>query len=135
MDQPVGFTSDRVGQRTQVVTLDGDCDRSTAPEAERRILAALGAGRTEIIFDLRGLASIDSPMLYALFRGLVQSKLQAGKLLLIRPNARVWTVFELNGLDRVFPAFLNLKEASADAPSEPRKAVEEASADSGEVDQ
>jgi anti-anti-sigma factor len=128
MGQPVGFSSDRVGQRTQVLTLDGECNRSAALEAELRILAALGAGRTEIIFDLRGLTSIDSLMLHALFRGLVRSRLQAGKLLLIRPNASVWTVFESNGLDRVFPTSHDFKDALASAPSKPRKIVEPATA-------
>ena len=111
MGQPVCFSSDRVGQRTELLTLDGDCDRSAALEAEQRILDALGAGRTEIIFDLRGLASIDYLMLGVLFRGLVRSRLQAAKLLLIRPNAYVWTVFESNGLDRVFPTAPDLVSA------------------------
>jgi anti-sigma B factor antagonist len=123
MGQPVGFSSDRVGQSTQVLTLDGDCDRSTAVEAEQRILAALGAGRKEIIFDLRGLTSIDSSMLHVLFRGLVRSRLRAGKLLLIRPNAYVWTVFEVNGLDRVFPASHDLKEALASPSGNARRSL------------
>jgi anti-anti-sigma factor len=135
MDQAVCFSSDRVGQRTQVLTLDGECDDSAAIEAEQRILAALGAGRTEIVFDLRGLTSIDSSMLHALFRGLVRSRRQDGKFLLIRPNSYVWTVFELNGLDRVFVTSLDLKNAFASAPSTPRQILEPETADSGKVDQ
>jgi anti-sigma B factor antagonist len=135
MGQAVCFSSDRVGQRTQVLTLDGECDGSAALEAEQRILSALGAGRTEIVYDLRGLTTVDSSMLHALFRGLVRSRLQAGKLLLIRPNACVWTVFELSGLDRVFPTSLDLKDALASAPGKPRKILEPGTADSGKVNQ
>jgi anti-anti-sigma factor len=136
MGQPVDFSSDRVGQRTQVLTLDGECNRSAALEAELRILAALGDGRTEIIFDLRGLTSIDSLMLHVLVRGLARSTLKAGRLLLIRPNAHVWTVFESNGLDGVFPTSHDFKDALASAPSnKPPKIVEAVTADSGNVDQ
>ena len=113
MAQPVCFSSDTIGRRTQLLTLDGDCDSSAALEAERRILVALGAGRTEIIFDLRGLTSIDSSMLNVLFRGLVRSSAEEASLLLVRPNASVWTSFELSGLDRLFATSHDLKDALA----------------------
>src|SRR5688572_31829484 len=100
MAQAVCFSSDTIGPCTQVLTLDGDCDDSAALEAERLIGAALGAGRTEIILDLRGVISIDSSMLHVLFRGLVRSSAKAAYLLLVRPNSSVWTAFELSGLDR-----------------------------------
>jgi anti-anti-sigma factor len=115
MRQAVCFSSDTIGRRTQVLTLDGDCDSSAALEAERRILAALGAGRTEIILDLRGLISIDSSMLNVLFRGLIRSSAKDASLLLVRPNASVWTAFELRGLDRVLPTSHDLKDAFARA--------------------
>jgi hypothetical protein len=54
MAQAVSYWSDAIGERTQVLTLEGDCDLSTAVEAEQRIVAALDDGRTEIVFDLRG---------------------------------------------------------------------------------
>lgn len=124
MAHAVCFSSDTSGRCTQVLTLDGDCDESAALEAERRILAALGAGRTEIILDLRGVISIDSSMLHALFRGLVRSSAKDGKLRLIRPNASVWTSFEQSGLDRVFPTSLDLRDALARAAPKPRKNLE-----------
>jgi anti-anti-sigma factor len=116
MAHAVCFSSDTIGRRTQVLTLDGDCDRSAAFEADLRILAALGAGRTEIIFDLRGLISIDSSMLNVLFRGLVRSSAKDGSLLLVRPNETVWTAFEVSGLDRLFPTSHDLKDALSKAP-------------------
>jgi anti-anti-sigma factor len=111
MAQAVCFSSDTIGKHTQVLTLDGDCDSPAALEVERRILAALGAGRNEIIFDLRGVVSIDTPMLNALFRGLIRSAAKDGNLLLIRPNANVWTAFESVGFDHAFPTSLDLKDA------------------------
>jgi anti-anti-sigma factor len=109
--QTVSFSSDRIDERTQVLTLDGKCDLSTALEAEQRIAAALDAGRTEIIFDLRGVSSLGSSVLSVLFRGLVRMKGRSGRFVLIRPNAHVWALFESNGLDRVFRSFLDLNDA------------------------
>jgi anti-anti-sigma factor len=113
MAQGVCFSSDTIGSHTQLLTLDGHCDDSGAIEAERRILAALGAGRNDIILDLRGVISMDPATLNVLFRGLVGSVAKDGNLLLIRPNASVWTVFEMSGLDRLFPTSIDLKDALA----------------------
>ncbi len=115
MTQTVTFSSDPTGDRTQVLTLDGRCDASTAVEAERRILASLDAGRTEIIFDLRGVISLAPSMLQALSRGSIQAKARSGHLAIVRPNATVWALFEQGGLRRVFPSFVELRDALADS--------------------
>jgi anti-anti-sigma factor len=112
MAQTVSFSSDRIGERTQVLTLDGECDLSTALEAEQRILAALDAGRTDIVFDLRGVSALGSSLLQVLLRGLIRAKARSGGLVLVRPNAYVWALFERSGLDHAFPTFLDLKDAS-----------------------
>jgi anti-anti-sigma factor len=113
MGQTVSFSSDRTGESTQVLTLDGRCDKATAAEAERRILAALAAGRTEIIFDLRGVISLTPSMLTMLSRGAIQAKARNGNLALVRPNNHVWALFEEGGLGRVFPTFSELRDAVA----------------------
>jgi anti-anti-sigma factor len=113
MAQTVSFSSDRIGERTQVLTPDGRCDVSTALEAEQQIIAALDAGRTEIIFDLRGVSSLGSSLLHVLFRGLIRAKGRRGRLVLVRPNAYVWARFERSGLGHAFPTFIDLKGALA----------------------
>ena len=115
MTQTVTFSSDRMGDRTQVLTLDGRCDASTAAEAERRILSALDAGRTEIVFDLRGVISLTPALLQALSRGSIQAKARSGHLAIVRPNAYVWALFEEGGLRRVFPSFPELRDAVAES--------------------
>jgi len=116
MAQAVSFSSDRIGEHTQVLTLDGECEVSTAFEAERLIAAALDDGRTEIIFDLRAVRSLDSSVLHVLFRGLIRTKGRSGRLVIIRPNAQVWASFESSGLDQAFPTFLELKDALMSPP-------------------
>jgi anti-anti-sigma factor len=116
MAQTVSFSSDKIDERTQILTLNGKCGSSTALEAEQQITTALDAGTTELIFDLRGVSSLGSSVLHVLFRGLVRTKERSGRLVLIRPNAHVWALFESNGLDRVFGSYLDLEHALAKPP-------------------
>jgi anti-anti-sigma factor len=111
------FSSDSTGEFIQILTLDGRCDASTAAEAERRILAAFDAGRTEIVFDLRGVTSLAPAMLTMFSRGAIEAKARDGQLAIVRPNAHVWALFEEHGLGRVFPSFLELKGALAKVPA------------------
>ena len=117
MAHQVSFSSDRTGEHTQVLTLNGRCDATTAAEAERRILAALDAGRTEIVFDLRGVISLAPSMLATLSRGAIEAKARDGELAIVRPNSHVWAQFEEGGLGRVFPSFAGLKDALARVPA------------------
>jgi anti-anti-sigma factor len=107
------LSSDRIADGTEVLTLNGKCDLSTALLAEQRIVSALDAGTTEIIFDLRGVTSIGRSMLQVLFRGLIRMG-RNGRLVLVRPNAHVWALFEESGLDKVFSTFPDLEGALAE---------------------
>lgn len=113
MTQAVSFSSDSIDERTQVLTLDGECDLSTALKAEKRILAALDSGSTEIILDLRGLRSLGFEGLTMLFRGQIRTKARHGRFMLIRPNPYVWTLIESSGLDHTFSTFRDLNDALA----------------------
>jgi anti-anti-sigma factor len=114
--QTVFFSSDRIGGETEVLTLNGRCDLSTALHAEQRIVSALDAGTTQIIFDLRGVTTIGRAMLQMLFRALIRVKGQNGRLVLIRPNSYVWASFERSGLDKGFSTSRDLKGALARPP-------------------
>jgi anti-anti-sigma factor len=118
MTQTAFFSSDRIGDYTEILTLNGECDRSAALHAEQQIVSAIDAGRTEIIFDLRGVTSLGRSMLQVLFRALIRMG-QNGRLVLVRPNASVWVRFEKSGLDKGFSSFPDLKGALA-AVSIPR---------------
>jgi anti-anti-sigma factor len=118
MARTTSFSSDRIGAGTEVLTLNGKCDLSTALNAEQRIVSALDGGTTEIIFDLRGVTSMSRSMLQMLFRVLIRMG-QRGRLVLVRPNADVWALFQESGLDKGFSTFPDLRGALA-AVSVPR---------------
>jgi anti-anti-sigma factor len=107
------FSSDRIGDGAEVLTLNGKCDLSTALLVEQRIASALAGGATEIIIDLRGVTSIGRSMLQVLFRALIRMG-RNGRLVLVRPNAHVWARFEESGLDKGFSTFLDLQGALAE---------------------
>jgi anti-anti-sigma factor len=115
MTDTITISSDRIGADTEVLTLDGKCDLLAAVAAERRIVWALAAGANHIIFDLRGVTSFSAPMLHMLFRGLMQVGAENGRLVLVRPNASVWGLFEQNGMDRGFASTPDLKGALVEA--------------------
>ena len=112
MARATSFSSDRIGAGTEVLTLNGNCDLSTALNAEQRIVSALDGGTTEIIFDLRGVTSMSRSMLQMLFRALIRMG-QRGRLVLVRPNADVWARFQESGLDKGFSTFPDLRGALA----------------------
>ena len=114
MIHTASFSSDTIGDHAEVLTLNGECDLATTLYAEQQIVSALDAGRTEIIFDLRGVTSLDRSMLQVLFRALFRMG-QDRRLLLIRPNSHVWALFEESGLDQGFSTFPDLRGALADA--------------------
>jgi len=113
MVQTASFSPDRIGDRTEVLTLNGECDLSTAFHAEQQIVSALDAGATQIVFDLRGVTSLGRSMLHVLLRALIRMG-QNGRMVLVRPSAAVWTVFEESGMDKAFASFADLEGALAE---------------------
>jgi anti-anti-sigma factor len=113
MTKTASLSSDKIGESTEILTLSGKCDLSTALRAEQQIVSALDAGRTEIIFDLRGVTWLGRSMLQVLFRALIRMG-QRGRLVLVRPNAHVWALFEESGMDKGFSTFADLEGALAE---------------------
>lgn len=101
------------GDKSELLTLDGEFDRSNAGQFEQALDDALHAGKPQLIVDLRGVSFLDSAMLRVLIRGLGEALAGGGRLALIRPNEHIWRVFVLTGLSHTFPAFGRLDEALA----------------------
>src|SRR5687767_13731006 len=119
MAQTDSVSSDRIDERTQVLKLDGRCDLSTTVETEQKILADLDAGRTEIIFDLRGVISFGSAVLRVRLRGLIRTKGRSGRLVLIRPNAYACASLARSRMYHAFPTFIDLRTTLASANAAP----------------
>jgi anti-anti-sigma regulatory factor len=112
MTQTASLSPDTLVDSTKILTLTGHCDLSAARQAEQRIDSAIDGGATDVIVDLRGVTSVDRPMLQVLFRALIRMG-HGSRLALVRPGAKVWERFEEAGLDRGFSTFADLKAALA----------------------
>ncbi len=112
MIQTASLSTDTLVDSTEILTLTGHCDQAAALQAEQRIDSAIYSGATDVIVDLRGVTSLDRPILQVLFRALIRMG-QDSRLALVRPGAQVWERFEEAGLDRGFSTFADVKAALA----------------------
>lgn len=86
-----------------VVVVTGDVDVVSAPALRARIRAAVdGEPEGTVVVDLGGLDFIDSNGLGVLVGALKYAGQAGSTLLLTPPPARIWSIFTLTGLDRVF---------------------------------
>jgi stage II sporulation protein AA (anti-sigma F factor antagonist) len=85
-----------------VVTLTGELDLATAPEAEAALLPAVNAGR-HVVVDLRSLDFIDSTGVRVLVAAHRAADEGPGRLSLRRvdPESPVSRVLEISGLDGI----------------------------------
>lgn len=104
-------SSDLAGEGTEVISFDGACAASHAPEMEQRLAAAFSPDQADIVVDLRGLRSVDSALLRLLVQNRTRAQQRGTRFSLIRPHARVWRIFVLTGLSQSFTTYSSLREA------------------------
>jgi anti-sigma B factor antagonist len=110
---PASASCDTAADGTKVVTLDGEFDLANAPAVGHRLEDLLADGGGDVIVDLRGVCFLDSGMLRALVIARQAAGARGRRLVVIRPNPRVWKAFTLTGVDRVIPAAPDLARAFA----------------------
>ena len=96
-----------------VVAVSGELDVFSAPTLDARLGRLLDAGRVRIIVDLDGLDFVDCGGLGALVRRLGEVRSRDGDLAVVCTRRSILRVFELTGLDRVFPIASTSAEAVA----------------------
>ena len=93
-------TGEQRADGTFVVSVAGELDLYTAPEFERALLAADGAG--SVVVDLSRCTFIDSSALGRLLAANRRLGLAQARLSIVAPSAEVRQPFQLTGLDREF---------------------------------
>jgi anti-sigma B factor antagonist len=103
-----------VDSETHVIELGGEIDLYTAPEFKERMAEIIDEGKTRVVVDLSDATFIDSTTLGVLVGGVKRLRPAGGSLALVCTDENIIKIFEITGLDRVFPIHDTRDEALAD---------------------
>ena len=98
---------------THVIELGGEVDLYTAPEFKERLVQVIEDGKKQLVVDLSKATFIDSTTLGVLVGGVKRLRPSGGSLALVCTDQNISKIFEITGLDRVFPIHGSREEALA----------------------
>ena len=96
---------------THVIELGGEVDLYTAPEFKERMVQVIEEGKKHVVVDLSKATFIDSTTLGVLVGGVKRLRPAGGSLALVCTDQNITKIFEITGLDRVFPIHGSREEA------------------------
>jgi anti-sigma B factor antagonist len=110
--------TEKLGDVT-VIALAGEVDLYTAPEFKEALLEAIADGVRTVIVDLTDTTFIDSTTLGVLVGGLKRLRPEDRTLALVCSDQNITKIFEITGLDKVFPIYATRSEAveTSDTPA------------------
>ena len=100
-----------VDAETHVIELGGEVDLYTAPEFKERMVQVIDDGKKRVVVDLSQATFIDSTTLGVLVGGVKRLRPSGGSLALVCTDQNIQKIFEITGLDRVFPIHASREEA------------------------
>ena len=103
--------TEQVGSDAYVIALAGEVDLYTAPEFKQQLLDVIGQGGKEVVVDFSDTTFIDSTTLGVLVGGVKRLRPTGGSLALVCTDQNISKIFEITGLDRVFPIYKSRDEA------------------------
>jgi anti-sigma B factor antagonist len=104
---------ERVDEGIPVITVIGEIDVATAPQLRESLHGIIAEGRATVVLDLLAVTFIDSTALGVLVGGLKRCRELGGELHVVVADARIRKIFEITGLNKVFPLALALADVSA----------------------
>ena len=94
---------EEIDAETHVIELGGEVDLYTAPEFKERMVQVIDGGKKQVVVDLSKATFIDSTTLGVLVGGVKRLRPVGGSLALVCADQNILKIFEITGLDRVFP--------------------------------
>ncbi len=101
----------QIDAETHLIEVGGEVDLYTAPELKERMVQVIDAGRKRVVVDLTRATFIDSTTLGVLVGGVKRLHEVNGSLALVCSDQSILKIFDITGLDRVFPIHATQEEA------------------------
>ncbi|MCX8052556.1 MAG: STAS domain-containing protein [Armatimonadetes bacterium] len=112
MEMDLGIAVRRNGN-VGVIQLTGELDAYTSARFREVMVDTIENGGANLIVSMEGVEYIDSSGLGALVGGLKRCSERNGKIMIVGAQPQVRKVFEITGLEKVFPLYENEDEAIA----------------------
>ena len=105
------ITTEQLDDTRYVISLAGEVDLYTAPEFKQQLLDVIGQGGKQVVVDFTNTTFIDSTTLGVLVGGVKRLRTNDGQLSLVCSDRNITKIFEITGLDKVFPIHATRAEA------------------------
>ena len=105
------INTEQLSDDAYVISLAGEVDLYTAPEFKQQLLDVIAKGAKNVIVDFSNTTFIDSTTLGVLVGGVKRLRPAGGSLALVCTDENITKIFEITGLDRVFPIHGSREEA------------------------
>ena len=105
------INTEQLGDSSYVISLTGEVDLYTAPEFKQQLLDVISQGGKNVIVDFSNTTFIDSTTLGVLVGGVKRLRPTGGSLALVCTDDNITKIFEITGLDRVFPIHSSREDA------------------------
>ena len=102
---------EEIDAETHIIELGGEIDLYTAPEFKQQLLEVIGQGAKEVVVDFSDTTFIDSTTLGVLVGGVKRLRPNGGRLSLVCNDRNITKIFEITGLNKVFPIYESRAEA------------------------
>jgi anti-sigma B factor antagonist len=103
--------TEQLSDAAYVISLSGEVDLYTAPEFKQQLLEVIGQGGKDVVIDFSNTTFIDSTTLGVLVGGVKRLRPTGGQLTLVCSDRNITKIFEITGLDKVFPIYGSRDEA------------------------
>ncbi len=103
--------TEKLREDAYVISLAGEVDLYTAPEFKQQLLEVIGQGGKDVVVDFSDTTFIDSTTLGVLVGGVKRLRPNGGQLSLVCNDRNITKIFEITGLDKVFPIYATRNEA------------------------
>jgi anti-sigma B factor antagonist len=97
--------TEQISSDAYIVSLTGEVDLYTAPEFKQQLVEIAAKGARHVIVDFGRTTFIDSSALGVLVGGVKRLRQNDGELTLVCDDRNITKIFEITGLDRVFPIY------------------------------